>query len=104
MGGYVKLPPAPLGDSWELVGDSNPPSREVKDHTVHAALLAYLAQHPNGASLSQCQAAVDAVVKQQNLKKNAHDALKLMRWASVNRGVGFRCRNGLITRIGAGTR
>ena len=96
---YVKLPPAPEGDDWDLRPNPRPPSRFVRPNTVHAALLACLKKHPSGATMDQCQAAVDEMVKVQRLDPEAHRALLLMRWASANRGVGFRCRNGLITKV-----
>jgi hypothetical protein len=98
---YVRLPKAPVGDTWELRANPDSPSRIVEPNTVHAALLALLAANPKGATIDQCQAAIDEMVRAQRLDhdKTKHRALTLMRWASVNRGVGYRSRGGLITRL-----
>ena len=98
---YVPLPPAPNGDRWELRGNPRPPSRVVEPDSVHAALLACLDANPDGATLEQCQAEIDAMVLAQgrDRSKKKHRALTLMRWAAANRGVGYRSRNGLISRL-----
>lgn len=95
---YIPLPPVPVGDTWELAANPNPPSRVIEADTVHAALLACLDANTAGATLEQCQAAIDEVVQSQNLEANKHKALTLMRWASANRGVGYRSQSGLISR------
>lgn len=99
MASYIKLPEVPTNDPWKLPANPDPPSRAVKPNTVHAALLACLDAHPQGATLEQCQNAVDVMVRDQGLDrdKKKHRALTLMRWASVNRGIGYQCINGLIT-------
>lgn len=98
---YVRLPKAPAGDDWDLDANPHPPSRVVEPNTVHAALLACLNANPTGATIDQCQAAIDEMVRAQDLvrDKKKHRALTLMRWASVNRGIGYRSRVGLVTRI-----
>ncbi|MGE3459710.1 MAG: hypothetical protein AB7O24_31655 [Kofleriaceae bacterium] len=69
--------------------------------SVHAALLACLDANPKGATLEECQAAIDMMVLAQgrDRSKTKHRALTLMRWAAANRGVGYRARNGLISRL-----
>lgn len=66
---YVPLPPAPSGDTWELRGNPCPPSRAVEPDSVHAALLACLDANPSGATLEQCQAAIDKMVLAQGRSK-----------------------------------
>jgi len=95
---YIRLPPVPVGDTWELAANPNPPSRVIEPGTVHAALIACLEANPAGATLEQCQAAIDEVVRAQGLALDKHDTMTLMRWASANRGVGYRSQSGLISR------
>jgi hypothetical protein len=92
------LPPLerPNGDTWDIPANKNPPTTVVMPHSVLAALLACLDEHPEGASLEACEAAVQRTVIARRLKGD-HPVLRLMCWAAPNRGIGFACRNGIVT-------
>lgn len=88
--------PIPDGETWMLPGNESPPTTIVMPDSVLAALLACLAANPDGASLAVCEAAVQRTVVARKLK-GEHPVIPLMCWAAPNRGIGFRCRNGIVT-------
>lgn len=92
------LPPLPRpdGDTWTLPANESPPTTVVQPESVLAALLACLAANPEGASLATCEAAVQRTVVARQLK-GEHPVIPLMCWAAPNRGIGFTCRNGIVT-------
>ena len=96
MGKTLPPEPQPEGDSWTLRGNPRPPSTVVRPNSVLAALLACLEAHPDGASLSTCEAAVQKTVVAEQLK-GKHPVVALMCWAAPNRGITFTNSAGLIT-------
>jgi hypothetical protein len=96
MSRAIPMPEEPTGRTWVLPAGTPPSSLTTLERGVLAGLVVHLQQHPDGVSFAECEVVVrNARVAPELI--GGHRAMALMRWASANRGIEFRCIDGIVT-------